>query len=247
MLKHLIITAAILLSALSATATDYQTLSLKAGRFFGYGEWASAEAMYSLMLDARPDVPDTYAHAIVAAGMLSDTPRQMQLTDMALTAQVPIDSIFTNVERTSFSVGQTSLYCDYLLRCRQAMPWLQRSINGYLLKYYTSRRDAKGMIQYSRIMLDGLPDNEAFLYTLAQGYLIDGDETQAIATYMRILDINPQAYRALLYLGNYYAPRASADPTARNLAIDYLRRAMDITPTPHVQEILHRLTHENQR
>lgn len=242
MLKHLYISLIALLAALSASATGYDTLAVKAERFFGYGEWASAEAMYSLMLEQHPEIPDTYAHAIVAAGMLHNTPLQMHLTDMALTSQVPIDSIFTSVERTSFSVGQTSLYQDYLLQCRDAMPWLTRSINGYLLRYFTYRRDAQGMITYSRMMLDGMPEDEKFLYPLAQGYLLAGDDTQAIATYLRIIDINPKAYQALLYLGNYYAQRAQSDGSARTLATDYLRRAMEINPTPHVQSLLHTLT-----
>ena len=37
----------------------YPQLEVKAERAFGYGEWASAAAMFDLMLEQKPDVPGT--------------------------------------------------------------------------------------------------------------------------------------------------------------------------------------------
>ena len=51
----------------------YPQLEVKAERAFGYGEWASAAAIFDLMLEQKPDVPGTYGRAIVANGMRDAT------------------------------------------------------------------------------------------------------------------------------------------------------------------------------
>lgn len=240
MLRHLSLILT-LCTALCGLASDYESNAVKARRMFHYREWASAGALYSLMIAERPQVTDSYGHAIVAAGMIDDPAQQLRLTDMGLRNQVPIDSLFRSVERTSFSVGQTSLYEKYLLRVKQAEPWLARSIDSYLLKYYVYRRDAAGMIEYSRIMLAPVPDHKEFLYTLAQGYLLDGQTHNAIDIYTRIVDLYPQALEALLYLGNYYSAYARSDTQARAQALTYLRRAQDIAPAPYLDAKISRL------
>lgn len=240
MLRHLTLILT-LCTALCSLASDYEALAVKARRMFHYREWASAGALYSLMLAERPQVTDSYGHAIVAAGMIDDPAQQLRLTDMGLRSQVPVDSLFRSVERTSFSVGQTSLYEKYLLLVKQAEPWLARSIDSYLLKYYVYRRDAAGMIEYSRIMLGPVPDRKEFLYTLAQGYLLDGQTDNAIGIYTRIVELYPQSLEALLYLGNYYSSYASSDTQARAQALTYLRRARDIAATPYLEATIARL------
>lgn len=221
--------------AFGANAAD-DSMVQRADRFFKYREWASAEALYSVLIGETPDNTLFYGRAITSAGMLADSTQQLTLTNLALEAHVPIDSLFTSVERTSFSIGQTSLYEDYLLLTKAKNPWLKRVVDSYLMRYYTYRRNPDGMIEYSKIMLEGNADDQRFLNTLAQGYLISGRIDEAIDTYRHIVALNPQAYEALLYLANYYYERAAADPTAVALAADYFRRAQAINPTPYVQQ-----------
>lgn len=247
MLTRMFLRLMILLAAVgplgtgATRAAEYASLEARAARFFAHREWASAGAMYTLMLNERPDVPSTYGHAIVSAGMLSDTATQTMLTRQALTEKIPFDSIFSNVERTSFSVGQTSLYEQYLLHTRSVEPWTARVIDAYLMRYYSYRRNPQGMIDYSMAMLRGLPDDEQALYTLAQGFLLSGEYLKAIATYSHIVQLNPRAYEALLYLGNYYANYAVTDASSCSSALLYLRRAFDLRPTPRVAATVKRL------
>ena len=79
----------------------YPQLEVKAERAFGYGEWASAAAIFDLMLEQKPDVPGTYGRAIVANGMRDATSEQMRLLSQALDNHVPFDSVFANVEKWS--------------------------------------------------------------------------------------------------------------------------------------------------
>lgn len=224
-----------LCAVVSAGAMEYKEIEARASRFFAHREWASAGAMFTLMIHERPYVASTYGQAIVAAGMLSDTLSQIDLTHKALAAKIPIDSLFSTVERTGFSIGQTSLYEEYLVHAKSAEPWLARIIDAYLMKYYTYRQNARGMIEYSKIMLRGLPDDEKALYTLAQGYLLDGRYNLAVAVYTRIVELNPDSYVALLYLGNYYKSRAAADKSAKANGIVFLERAQKLMPTPYVE------------
>lgn len=246
MLKKLCHAAAILLIACLtapaiASTAGRSDMEAKAARFFHYREWASAGALYTVLIGDNPGETLFYGRAIVAAGMLGDSTQQMALTHTAMNAHIPVDSLFTSVERTSFSVGQTSLYEHYLLLTKAREPWLTRIVDGYLMRYYTYRRDPQGMIDYSLIMLSGNPSNESFLYTLAQGYLIAGRTDDAIATYLKIITLNPRAYEAMLYLANYYALRAESDPLARSEAISYFRMAQAEKATPFVEQALSRL------
>ncbi len=225
-------------------ANDYSDLALKARRFYQQKEWASASAMYTLMLDINPRVAPVYGEAIVAAGMRKVPDQQLALMQQALKYHVPFDSVFSAVEKASFGIGQTNLYEDFLLLTKHHYQWLSRTIDGYLLAYYTFRRNPEGMISYSQTMLQGLPDNQNFLSTLAQGYLISGDYQKATDTYARILAINPDNYDALLYLGNYYADNgANSDPEKARAAISYLERAAEIHATPYVESRIAGLRH----
>lgn len=236
MIRILLALALLIGSTSHSLANDYNELALKAQRFYQQKEWASASAMYTLMLDINPHVAPVYGEAIVAAGMRKVPDQQLALMQQALKYHVPFDSVFTAVEQASFGIGQTNLYEDFLLLTKHHYKWLTRTIDGYLLSYYTFRRNPEGMISYSQTMLQGLPDDQNFLSTLAQGYLISGDYQKATDTYARILAINPDNYDALLYLGNYYADNgANSDPDTALQAISYLERAANIRLTPYVE------------
>lgn len=236
-----LVTLSVAWAAAMVFASDYGTIAMKADRFFAQKEWMSAAAMFTVMLDEQPRNADTYGKAIVTAGMRRMPAEQSQLMDRALDYHVPFDSVFSAVERVSFSLGQTSMYEDFLNLVKHDKPWLGRSIDAYLLRYYVFRRNADGMIRCSEKMLEGLPDDVNFLSILAQGLLIKGDFKGAMATYERILTVSPDNYEALLYLGNYYKDRAEADGSYAARARECLVKAQAIRDTPYLAAAIARL------
>lgn len=244
-LPHRLLLAALLLLAgtlrgITAT-TDYNTLQFKATLFYNNDEWASALAMYTLMIDERPSVVDNYSHAIVAASLAGDTTRTMQLLEQSTKAHVPLDSLYDSTRRLAFNQGDALLYEQFLKNAAATFPWLRRNIDARLLQYYTWRRDGIGMVQYATIMLKGMPDDIDFLTALADGYFSLGDNTRAVETYTYLLAIDPDNYHALLVLGNYYHDIAAGDKSdlqARELSREYLTRAYRLRPTPFLATLL---------
>lgn len=234
-MKRLIFFPLLILAALLQAATPYDVTARKADRFFTYGEWASASAMYTLMLHERTDSASVFGHAIVAAGMQRLPDRQIELFNRALDVHQPIDSILRATERASLRADSAALYEQFLYTVRESDPWLQRIIDSKLLTYYQFRDNGPGIVTLSLIMLEGLPDDERFLYSLARGQLLCDDIPSAIDTYRRINRLYPRSLDALLYLGNYYA---ATDPA---LARTYLTQALDIRWTPYLAARLSRL------
>lgn len=228
----------LIFATLGAAATDFVTRSAKASRFFAHHEWASAMAMYSLMLDERPDSAAIWAHAIVAAGMQQLPDQQIDLLTSALNHGVPIDSIFSGVDSASMQVGHNALYEQFLTLVKEREPWMERVVNLRLLNYYSWRDNGPGMVTMSEIMLAGLPDDERFLYTLARGKLLCSDVEGAIDVYEHIARKHPKSLEALLYLGNYY----SGITHRHDEALGYLRRAYAIKPTPYIDRLIYTLS-----
>lgn len=231
---------------LAATLTlcavsPYPQLELKADRFFNQKEWAQAAATYDLMLDEKPTVPATYGRAIVSSTMAGDTVAGVRLFKMAVDNHVPFDSVFSRVRSTSFELGRTYLYERFLLDLKEGHPWMRRTINSYLLRYYAFRRDGANMVAYADIMLQGAPDNIGFLTTKAQGQMLTGATRAAIATYDKILALDPGNYPTLLEVGNWYALDAKPGQPEAAKAAEYLGKAYSLHPTPHVAATLTRL------
>lgn len=241
----MLIFQAISLTATAQTATagvqrrSYEATEAKAQRFFKYGEWANAAAMYELMLEERPRVCDTYAHAIVVAGERAMPSYEIALAEKAQSNLVPVDSLLQGVQRVSFSLGHAQQYENFLVLLKEQQPWLGRSIDKQLLRYYLLRRNGPGIVKYSKIMLSGAPDNAEFMLSLAQGQLLLGDFDSAVATYRDILDIHPDNYTALLYLGNYYLEQGD-----REQSLQYLQRAQMVKATPYVATTIATLEEE---
>lgn len=226
----------VVLCALGFTASaqsSYSRLELKANRFFDQREWAQAAATYYQMLEQRPDVAATYGRAIVSNAVRNDTLAEMSLMAKALDNKIPFDSVLSRVRSESFAIGKSNLYGDFLLRVKDAYPWMRRPIDNYLLRYYTFRHDGKKMMEISQMMLQGSPDNIQFLSTYADGAMLCGDYSKGVETYRRILAIAPDDYDTLLTLGNYY--RLQGDTAT---AAPLLKRAYALHPTPHLQQIL---------
>ena len=213
--------------AAAVVKRDYAATAAKAERFFKFQEWANAAAMYEIMLEDSAKVVDTYAHAIAVAGMRNMPDYEMSLLERAQAQLIPMDSVLR---------GHNSLYENFLLLVKDRQPWLTRSIEKQLLRYYLFRRNAPEIVRYSRVMLSGAPENAEYLGNLAFGYMLDGDEENGIATYKRLLEYHPDNYKALLMLGNYYDLKGD---TAQ--ALRYLCHADSIRSTPYVTALLRRL------
>lgn len=212
---------------------DYSAIATKASRFFSFGEWANAAAMYELMLEERPKVEKTYVDAIVVAGMRELPDYQMSLVDRAQQHLIPLQRLFDGVRKTSFAIGHADLYRQLLEMVQQRQPWLARSIDRQLLDYYLTRQNADMIEHYARIMLKGAPDNADFLNALAYSYLLQGRMDEAMAGYARTLVYHPSDYTALLALGCYYhgiGQTAEARP--------YLESAWRIRQSPDIAAML---------
>lgn len=244
-IRKIVLSLFILAAAIAFAVSPYPQLELKANRFFNQKEWAQAAATYDLMLDEKPGIPATYGKAIVAGTMAGDSTSAVRLFNVATDHHIPFDSIFSHVRNTSFELGRTDLYEHFLLSIKEQYPWMRRTINSYLLRYYAFRRDGANMVKYADIMLQGAPDNIDFMTTKAEGQMLIGAAPDAINTYRKIIDIHPGNYPTLLELGNWYAIQAEksilADSTSAKEASDYLLRAYKIKPTPHVEATLNRL------
>lgn len=235
-----VLACAVLSSMFAAWGVNpYPQLKEKAERAFDHAEWASASALYDLMLEEKPAVPDTYGQAIVANAMRGDRAAEMRLMQKALDNHIPFDSVFSRVSQWSFHLGKTHLYEEFLKETRQEHPWMKRAIDVYLLRYYTFRRNGELMVEYSNMMLSGASDNAALLNNLAEGYMLMGDEKRGIETYMRVLDVDPWNLHALLSLGNLHAMKKDMYSAVK--AVEYLEKAYSIHPTPYVAATLERL------
>lgn len=240
---RIIIIATLTCVASIVYATDYNVLSEKAARFFKHKEWASASAMYTLMLEQQSGQCQTYGNAIVAAGMRSDTLSQLALMRQSIDNHIPFDSIFNSVKEISFNAGSASVYEQFLLLVQRSESWMSRSIDRYLLDYYTFRNDASNMITYSKRMLKGLPNDTRFLTTLAKGYMLNGQYGEGLITYEKILDEDPDNYNALLQLGNYYDITAQ-DNAQKIKALEYLTKAKRLRSSPYVEDAIKRIEKE---
>lgn len=233
MKKILATITGICISFAAMAASDYATTAAKAQRFFDAREWASAQALYGLMLDQRPDADSVYVRAIVASSMLRHNQTASQLLTDAMKAGVSFSRLMSGVKSVAFEVGAPAVYEDFLIRSQRDCPWLERAIDAELLNYYMFRNNGQKTVEYARKMIAGLPDSVEYLSDLAQGYIAMGDGERASDIWKKILSLDPDNYLTLLNLGNYY------DITGdRPGAADYLQRAAQIRQTPYVAKRL---------
>lgn len=217
-------------AAFAMTKSEYAKIESKAARFFANEEWASANAMYLLMLDEKPRVASTYAKAVVVDIMAGDTLQALDMIPKSMEYQISIDSVLTDVKNISFSIGQSNLYEKFLLKIKKTYPWLARVADNYLMKYYSFRQNGPELIAYANTMLAGLPDNKTFLRMLAKGKLLDGQTREAVEIWQRIDNLYPNDYETILDLANCYD--ALGD---KSEALKWMERARQIYPTPYVE------------
>lgn len=220
-------------SAPSDAEGTYARTERKANRFRDDAEWLNASAMYLLMLEAKPHVATNYANAIISNSMLGDTLAVVRVMELSMKNNVPLDSIFSDVQDISARLGVGYLYEDLLLNSAQHFPWLQRGLNSYLLKYYTFRNNGPQMVKYARIMLAGMPKSVEFQRILAKGYVLGDNMEEAVAVWREILAGHPNDLPTLLDLGNYYVATGAMEK-----ARPYLELANKLKPTPYLSTLL---------
>lgn len=217
-------------AAISASAaSSYEVTAAKASRFFELREWASAQALYGLMLNERHDVDSVYVNAIISASMIGDSIGASDLLTRAMNAGLSFSRLMDGVKQVSFRISEPDVYEDFLLRSQRDCPWLERAIDSELLRYYTFRDNGAMMIRYAEKMLAGLPDSIDYLSALASGYTRLGDFDKAVTTWNRILDIAPSNYDTLLKLASYYDISGRYD-----LSADFYGKAQAVRATPFV-------------
>lgn len=239
-MKKTLLIIALFCSTMLTWANDYSLYLGKAQRAFDQKEWASASALFGLVLDINPSESQTYGHAIVASAMRNDTISQLQLMHQAIAHHVPFDSTFAAVKKVSFLLADGSLYEQFLLLVQRNTDWLSRAIDSYLLDYYVYRNNAPQIIHYSQLMLKGLPNDVKYLTLLADALMLDSQTDKAVATYNSIVTLDPANYHAHLALGNYYALN-SGNTISRQKALTHLQHAQNLRPTPHIADIIKQL------
>lgn len=229
--------------------TDYGRLEAKAERFVQLQEWNSANAMYILMQEARPDDAVPYSKAIVSSGMLEDKKAQLDMLERTQKRGIPMDSVFDGVRKFSFEIGQARKYEEFLNLVKERQIWIARNINTRLLKYYDFRNDATNMVNIGSELLSATPDNIEYLLVVARGYMIKGDYENAVAKYKKVLELEADNYDALVALGNYYYVMWKASEGTRSQmssmktdALIYLNKANEIRPTDFVGKIISELS-----
>lgn len=231
-MRRLLLTL-LLCATLCAGATGrYESLRVRADRSYGWREWASAAAMYELMLDICPDSARTYSRAIVATCLVPDTVAGPDLLQRAMAHGIALDDVLRRVRAESYDIGEPALYGSLLQRLQTVMPWMSRAIDHELLRHYLERGDGPNTVRYARVMLDGLPDSREFLSALARGYLTQDMTEEAADVWRRILELYPDDYETLLYLANYHILGGRPDE-----ARPYITRARQIRDTPALRQL----------
>lgn len=236
-IKTILLALGMAAAVTGAAQAPYDSAAAKAQRFFDHHEWANASAMYNMLLHEHPDRADLYGKAIVVTSILDDTIRSQNLLRQAMSYNVPLDSVLSDVRVNSFIAGKPQLYEKFLLRSARDNGWMKRAINSQLLKYYTFRSDGVQMERYAQLMLMGSPDNAPYLLTLARAYMLQGRTGEAVQTWQKIVEKHPGNYDATINLANYYSLSDQPDK-----ALPLYTDAYDLRPTPYVQKEIERLT-----
>lgn len=224
------------LAAFAGSAWGEAPLESRARRALDSGEWASAQAMYTVLAERNPSCGQYYGRAAVAAFAAGDSAAASEMAVRAMSHAVPPDSLLAPVRAESYRLGRPSIYPALMDSMASRLPHLRRPMLLRRMKYYMERGDARATIGCATQLLRAIPDDTHLLGILADAYMQAGEEQQGADTYARILALDPANYDALLSLANHYA--ATGNPEA----LELFRRAYAVRPTPYVAQQISRLT-----
>ena len=221
-----------LVVSLACLAADTGAVKARADRAYAAGEWASAGALYMLATNTEAPEARSFGRIIVCAIMRSDSTVTVPEIERALSAHVPLDSVLGIVSDETRTLGRPQAFEKELTRIAANLPYLRRPLDSHFLRYYTGRADGDNIIFYARRMLAGLPESPVYLNALAYGYLLNADYDAAEKTWLAVLAAAPDNAEALNGLGNLLLT------TDRSRALDYLRHAYRVAPTPYLSSLI---------
>lgn len=225
----------LLCPAVLCSATGPDAMNVRAARAYESGEWASAQAMYSLVTEREPDDALPYGRAIVAASMRGDTASVCPLLEKGLQAGVPLDSLLGVIENGALALGEGSMYLSTLDRIAATLPYLRRPVDARLLSYFKFRRDAANTALYARRLLAGLPEDARYLNDLAWAEAMQGNFAEAEATWRKVLEYHSDNLEALTALGNMLVE------TRPDEALVLLGRANELHPSNYLASLISKL------
>lgn len=227
--------------------TSFSKLKEKAERFYAYQEWDSALAMYELMLMQQPSDLPTLSLAIALYGLKGEEEKQLQLVELSQQKGIALNDLFSTVKKEAFRLGKPEIYENLLLKIKEKQPWLKRSINLQLIKYYDSRNNAPKMISISDSLLAVNPDDVYTLSIKARGHILLSEIEPGVAAYRKILELDKDNMEALLNIGivSYNEVKQKRLPLDSPTAVEArscLQRAYSLKPTQFLKHIIGELT-----
>ena len=136
-----------LLSVIMATAvaaaalagTPDSTLVRQAERAWDSGEYAAAQALYTLVADRNPSDAGATARMIVAGAIRGDSAMASKTVERALSNAVNLDTLLEAVRRDCYSCSIAPYYPQLLATLGEKMPWLLRPLRLRLLDHSMRR------------------------------------------------------------------------------------------------------------
>ena len=233
-----------LLSVIMATAvaaaalagTPDSTLVRQAERAWDSGEYAAAQALYTLVADRNPSDAGATARMIVAGAIRGDTAMASKTVERALSNAVNLDTLLEAVRRDCYSCSIAPYYPQLLATLGEKMPWLLRPLRLRLLDHSMRRGDNASAACYARLLLLASPGDTSLLEILGKASIAAGDDTTGEAALREALAIEPDNHNVLLALG-YWLLQTDSDEAAA-----LLRRAYTIRPTPYLEQTLQKIS-----
>lgn len=212
-------------SLISSSATP-TILDHRARRAYDAAHWLSAQALYGMVTDSARNDAGANARLITAGIMRADTSGVDLAFDRALRAATPLVPMLDSLEYLLGEQGRRADYVAVLEHFLHSRPYLHRPLMSRLLSFSTKRHDGTAMVRFASLLLKANPNDVAVLNSLAWGYVYCGDNDSAEVTWRRVLEVDPQNVAALVALAHLIAD------TDTDAALELLRRAYAITPTP---------------
>lgn len=233
-IKHILLLIVLTGVCTAAHGADQRrALDEKAAMYVANSRWNNAAAVYMSMLDSDEADTDDYAMAMIVTTLAGDTATATGYIERSTRQLISVESLLGSIREHSFALGHGSIYETLLKLSRERYPWLARIVDRELLSYYIYRNNGPRIVDYARIMLEGLPTSVYYLRVLADGYMLCGMTSQALEAWLKIMTLDPDNYLTILDIANYHA--ATGDMTA---ARPWFERAYRLHPTPYVGKVL---------
>lgn len=220
----------------AADTTPTEVLGARALRAWDAREWASAQALYGIVADRLPSSAEAAARLAVAAEARGDSTAARLAVEQAMSHGVALDSVLATARGLCFEAAIPGAYTTLLESLFQSLPYARRPLAMTLLRYNLARCHGSDAIRWADYLLLGAPGDASVLILKARAALISNDTASAVDCALQALQTDPDNLEALLIAGNGKAM------THQPGALDLLRRACSLAPTPYLQERIQTLS-----